>query len=72
MCWHPLVTDLRSVGDQLVHCRPDFQYEIFSSAGGIGTDGGECRPGITTDYYCTWWCTYFIDMLEHHQNGCQQ
>ena len=50
MCWHPLETDLRSAGDQLVHYRPDFQREILSSAGGIGTDGGERRPGITTDY----------------------
>ena len=38
MCWHPLETDLRSAGDQLVHYRPDFQHEILSSAGGIGTD----------------------------------
>ena len=71
MCWHPLETDLRSAGDQLVHYCPDFQHEILSSADGIGTDGGERRPGITTDYYCTWWCTYFTDVLERHHNGCQ-
>ena len=23
MCWHPLETDVRSAGDQLVHYRPD-------------------------------------------------
>ena len=65
MCWHPLETDLRSAGDQLVHYRPDFQHEILSRAGGIGTDGGERRPGITTDYYCTWWCTYFTDAVSY-------
>ena len=71
MCWHPLETDLRSAGDQLVHYRPDFQHEILSSAGGIGTDGGECRPGITTDYCCTWWCTYLTSSHLHpfHQPG---
>ena len=34
-------------------------------------DGGERRPGIATDNYFTWWCTYFTDVLERHQNGCQ-